>query len=122
MTIDMATHKWVGEFNAIPQGMVKKLMGVDPDDWKEVTKPTDYEFYESLPAWGTMWSFGDAIDDWWLENEDGIQKMSDCGFRIYYSDEFGYFFGIDGAGYDFYAQHWIPLYKARRLKWHETKE
>ena len=48
--------------------------------------------------------------------------MSECGFRIYYSEKYGYFFGIDGAGYDFYEAHWIPLYKARGLKWHENDD
>ena len=38
---------------------------------------------------------------------------------MYESGEFGYFFGIDGAGYDFYECHWIPLYKARGLQWHD---
>ena len=71
--------------------------------------------------WGTMWSFGDGCDDWWLEEKNGIELMSQCGFRIYESEEFGYFFGIDGAGYDFYESHWIPLYKARGLQWHETE-
>ena len=68
-----------------------------------------------------MWSFGDSCDDWWLEEKDGIKIMSECGFRIYESYEFGYFFGIDGAGYDFYESHWIPLYKARGLQWHKTE-
>ena len=75
-----------------------------------------------LPMWGTMWSFGDSCDDWWLEEDDGIKKMSECGFRIYESEEFGYFFGIDGAGYDFYSEHWIPLYKARGLQWHDVEK
>lgn len=75
-----------------------------------------------LPMWGTMWSFGDSCDDWWLEEDDGINKMSECGFRIYESEEFGYFFGIDGAGYDFYESHWIPLYKVRGLQWHNTEK
>lgn len=74
-----------------------------------------------LPMWGTMWSFGSSCDDWWLEEGNGIELMSQCGFRIYESEEFGYFFGIDGAGYDFYESHWIPLYKARGLQWHETE-
>ena len=69
--------------------------------------------------WGTMWSFGDNVDDWWLEKNGGLQAMSNCGFRIYESEEFGYFFGIDGAGYDFYESHWEPLYKARGLQWHD---
>ena len=80
------------------------------------------EKYDLLPIWGTMWSFGDSCDNYWLENENGIQAMSECGFRIYEHEEFGYFFGIDGAGYDFYEAHWVPLYKARGLKWHDEKE
>jgi len=74
---------------------------------------------DALPMWGTMWSFGDSLDDWWVEHDVGLQAMSDCGFRIYYNEEFGYFFGIDGAGYDFYESHWIPLYEKRGLKWHD---
>ena len=71
----------------------------------------------SLPIWGTMWSFGDSCDEDWFEYGDGIALMSQCGFRIFKNEEFGYFFGIDGAGYDFYEAHWIPLYVARGLKW-----
>lgn len=82
----------------------------------------EIERYEPLPMWGTMWSFGDSCDDWWLEESDGIDLMSRCGFRIYESEEFGYFFGIDGAGYSFYDEHWIPLYKARGLHWHSEEE
>ena len=162
MTISDATHEWVREFNAIPQGMISELMDHDIDSWQEVTAPscgdrvycyhegeygsiTSYDEendwytveldngeevqviegnmerdrYDLLPMWGTMWSFGDSADDWWLEEKDGIKVMSECGFRIYEHEEYGYFFGIDGAGYDFYEAHWIPLYKARGLKWHD---
>jgi hypothetical protein len=72
-----------------------------------------------FPMWGTLWQFKDPCDDWWLEEKGGIRIMSECGFRIYHHDEWGYFFGIDGAGYDFFEAHWTPLYKARGLKWHE---
>jgi hypothetical protein len=65
-----------------------------------------------LPMWGWMWQFSDFYEDYWLENENGIRIMSDYGFRIFEHDYWGFFFGIDGAGYDFYAEHWIPLYKA----------
>lgn len=94
------------------------------DDGTEIRcKNGDFEINHDdyLPMWGTMWSFGDSCDDWWLEEGNGIELMSQCGFRIYESEEFGYFFGIDGAGYDFYESHWIPLYKARGLQWHETE-
>lgn len=75
-----------------------------------------------LPMWGTMWSFSDSADDYWLSDGNGIRIMSQCGFRIYEHEEYGYFFGIDGAGYDFYEAHWVPLYKARGLKWHDEEE
>jgi len=77
-----------------------------------------------LPMWGTMWQFSERLDDDWLSGEfgeNGLQIMANCGFRIYEHDEFGYFFGIDGAGYDFYEAHWIPLYKARGLHWHNEE-
>lgn len=69
--------------------------------------------------WGTMWSFGDSCDDHWLEDMGGVRIMSECGFRVYLSDDYGYFFGIDGAGYSFYTEHWVPLYRARGLQWHD---
>lgn len=71
--------------------------------------------------WGWLWQFGDSADDYWLEELDGIRIMSECGFRIYEHEEWGYFFGIDGAGYDFYEAHWEPLYRARGLQWHDPK-
>lgn len=124
MTISEAAHKWVGEFNAIPRAMIDQLMKDHFEEWEEVTVlPEDDEdrYDDWLPMWGTMWSFGDSCDDWWLEEEDGIRIMSECGFRIYNHEEYGYFFGIDGAGYDFYSEHWIPLYKKRGLQWHDPK-
>lgn len=75
-----------------------------------------------LPMWGKMWSFSDYFDKEWIERPSSIRAMSEAGFRIYESDEFGYFFGIDGGGYDFYEKHWIPLYKARGLHWHERDD
>lgn len=78
----------------------------------------DVERAYTLPIWGTMWSFSDPCDVWWLEEQDGLRKMSECGFRIWES-EFGYWFGIDGAGYDFYEDHWVPLYKSRGMQWHD---
>ena len=78
----------------------------------------DVRHDDILPMWGYMWAFDNIWDEEWVSNEDGIEKMSEAGFRIYYNDEFGYFFGIDGAGYDFYEAHWVPLYKQRGLKWH----
>jgi len=74
-----------------------------------------------LPMWGTMWAFTDPTDVEWLNGYLGnhMQEMADCGFRIYEQEDYGYIFGINGAGYDFYEAHWVPLYKARGLKWSE---
>ena len=47
--------------------------------------------------------------------------MIECGFVVCESIDYGYFFGIDGGGYDFYNAHWLPLYKARGLQWHEEE-
>lgn len=80
------------------------------------------EYDDALPMWGTLWAFDDPIDNWWLTERNGIQKMAECGFRIYDQADYQYIFGIDGAGYNFYKAHWIPLYKARGLHWHTISE
>lgn len=90
--------------------------------YRQTINDFEVDRYEFFPMWGTMWQFDDSCDDYWLEERNGLQTMSKCGFRIYYSGEFGYFFGIDGCGYDFYEAHWIPLYEARGLKWHKESE
>lgn len=93
---------------------------LDNDSWTDAERDDfEVERDDGLPMWGTMWTFGDSADDWWLEEGDGIKLMSECGFRVYESEDFGFIFGIDGAGYDFYESHWIPLYKARGLRWHD---
>ena len=100
----------------------RNLYTIELDDGKEVKlNPEDFEVERDdyFPMWSVMWSFGDNCDDWWLEEDDGIRIMSECGFRIYEHEEFGYFFGIDGCGYDFYEAHWLPLYNARGLQWHD---
>ena len=99
----------------------EKIAKVELDSEEEVVEVSindiEVERDDFLPMWGTMWQFDDSCDDWWIENN--LDKMAECGFRIYESYEFGYFFGIDGAGYDFYESHWIPLYDVRGLKWHK---
>ena len=74
-----------------------------------------------FPMWGTMFEPEDIDKDWILGNycESHLQEVANCGFRIYESEDFGILLGIDGAGYDFYESHWIPLYNARELKWHK---
>lgn len=74
-----------------------------------------------LPMWGTLWTVSDSADEYWLSDLDGIRDLSECGFRVYEQDDFGYIFGIDGCGYSFFEAHWIPLYKKRGLQWHDER-
>lgn len=101
----------------------KYVVRLDPNGKEVAYGEDDFEIeYETrLPMWGTMWSFGDSADEWWVNESNGIKALSRCGFRIYKSDKYGIFFGIDGAGYSFYEEHWIPLYKERGLQWHDPE-
>lgn len=96
---------------------------IELDDRTEVKLEQD-EFEvlndDGLPVWGTLWSFSDSCDKWWLG--ENLQAVANCGFRIYESEDYEYLIGIDGAGYDFYESHWIPLYKVRGLQWHKEEE
>ena len=112
----------MNSFNAVPVAVVEKLIQLDPDEVREITPGERDENARYLPMWSTMWSFGDSEDDYWIEKGDGLELMAECGFRIYEQEDFGYLFGIDGAGYSFLHEHWIPLYKARGLRWHEEEE
>lgn len=71
-----------------------------------------------LPMWGWLWN-PESLDEDWIK--DNLEVVAECGFRIYESDEIGVLIGIDGAGYDFYGSHWIPLYKARGFQWHNVE-
>ena len=100
------------------------LYTIEMDDGEEIqAEAEDFEVLRDgfLPMWGAMWAFDDSSDDDWLEH-GGLQKMADCGFRVYEQEDYGYIFGIDVAGYDFYDEHWIPLYRAHGLHWHDKEE
>ena len=67
--------------------------------------------------WGTIFEAKDnTIKDWILDDYEKI--ITEAGFTIIDLSrenegeyETGVFLGVNGAGYDFYDQHWIPLYK-----------
>jgi hypothetical protein len=148
MTIKEAAQEWVRSFNAIPQSLIEKAYPNLFEDGLEILvteKECSYcggtDFTENedgeeicsscerlsedntqeqygLPMWGTMWTFDESLDDDWVRGN--LEIMRECGFWVYESDELGILFGINGAGYDFYKSHWIPLYKARGLQWHDS--
>lgn len=87
------------------------------DSFEQPVLEITEDYADILPMWGVVWTFENKLDEDWAYEH--LEEMANCGFRIYESDELGLFFGIDGAGYDFYTAHWIPLYIKRGLQWHE---
>jgi hypothetical protein len=143
-----ATKSWVREFNAIPQSLIQKVYPNLEEDGLDILiterecnncRETEWETNEDeelvccncgyssedtceawgMPMWGTMWTFGSSLDDHWVK--ENLETMRECGFWVYESDELGVLVGINGAGYDFYESHWVPLYEARGLKWHDEE-
>ena len=79
-TIRDAAEAWVREMNAVPQGMIEKLMGMNTDDWTEITKPaagdTVYVYdlpdeVDSLEHCGTIKSYNEESDLYCIELYDG---------------------------------------------------
>ena len=69
-----------------------------------------------FPMWSTVWQAVGFQSEWIGRNLD---KVANCGFEIYEAEDLdGYIIGVNGAGYDFYEAHWVPLYEAQGLKWH----
>ncbi len=65
---------------------------------------SERESHEFLPMWGFMWQTED--------HDDLRAALLASGFRVYSADDIGIeglLFGVDGAGYNFYPSHWIPL-------------
>ena len=118
-TREDAVRQWVTEMNYFPLDMLLKACG---DDFYEITPYTeeeaeDLENQDLFPMWSYLWQFSDSADERWGESEEGLNTLKKCGFRIYHSEEFGDFIGIDGCGYSFIQEHWTPLYLERGLHW-----
>lgn len=88
----------------------------DEDEIKEAKDELRRDQEEIM--WGTVFEAkSQSLADKILENSDKI--ISDAGLTIVdmsRSDDEGryataVFLGVNGAGYDFYEQHWIPLYR-----------
>lgn len=119
-TREEAARAWVSEMNVFPLEMLIKATD-GGEDLIEITPYTEEEQEdenrEYFPMWQYLWQFSDSADERWAEGEDGLQALKECGFRVYHSEEWGDFIGIDGAGYSFLREHWMPLYIARGLRW-----
>ena len=119
-----ACHAWVMQLNAIPQSMA--FRGDDFDEWEFfgcLDEETAEEYGEEyglvdVPMCGWVWMPSHSTDERWINNNREL--VADLGFTICENYENGWLcLGIDGAGYDFYEAHWLPLYEARGLHWHK---
>ena len=118
-TEDDCAHLWVQEcFQNVDSGWITDR----PDFWER------FEFYGEdgetceygpvdPPMWSTWFEPVDALDVDWIEGH--TRTVAELGFTLIYADGYFYALGIDGAGYNFYTAHWIPLYRRRGLKWHD---
>jgi len=95
---------------------VKSLDGVDEGQIDDAKESLDMEQSEIM--WGTLFEAKDTmLAEKILANDEKI--INGLGFTIIdmsRSDKVdayqtGVFLGINGAGYDFYEQHWVPLYR-----------
>lgn len=95
----------------------------EPCEYCEGNKQGDYTFEPTLawPAgWGTLFHPRDMVDEKRIR-KDAQGCAEAAGVLIYDSDETGLLLAIDGAGYDFYEAHWVPLYEWLGYHWHEEE-
>ena len=84
---------------------------VEDDEEKYDLDDVEVEHDSFLPMWGAMWTFNNSYEEDWARNH--LYEFSEMGFRVYkYKPTGTLYFGIDGAGYNFYEAHWSPLYNA----------
>lgn len=68
-------------------------------------------------GWGTLFHDRDGF------LRDHAKEAEGAGFMVFESEYFeGLILGVDGGGYDFHEAHWLPLYRARGMRWHELRE
>lgn len=113
------TRCWVNEgFEQIPERLVLnhtnffehfEFFGIDND--------TDEYSYVEAPMWSMYFMPNASLDARWIT--DNAEAIARLGFTVIYEDGELFALGIDGAGYDFYEAHWIPLYGLRGFQWHD---
>jgi hypothetical protein len=77
---------------------------------EEAVREFEEELHGFPVAWNCMWSPRESVYGGQLE------ALTEAGFIVYAVSKhtdipygFDHVFGVDGAGYDFYDQHWRPL-------------
>lgn len=77
----------------------------------------ELDVYEDWPSWGSVFRIKDSNMKSQIKNL--AKDVAEIGFLVLY-DKFQneLYLGIDGGGFDFYTDLWIPLYDVLGLKWH----
>ena len=118
-------HLFVNErFDNIDSTMVTDFPGwYETYSFRGVSDDEDFEPEEDglgwvePPMWNTWFEPSDSFI--YEKIEDMAKEVADLGFTLIYRDGEFWGLGIDGAGYSFYEEHWIPLYDLFGLTWHE---
>lgn len=98
------------------------ILPEDEDEELELDINEPYQEFDScFPMWGTLFNPNDSFVSDWIEEH--LFETSNCGFRIFQDEQTGeIYLGVEGAGYDFYEAHWVKLYDAMGLQWHDSEE
>lgn len=88
------------------------------DEYEAEEQEVDYG-YVDVPMWST-WFIPNGLTRDWIERNEEI--VMDCGFTIIYYDDDLFAIGVDGAGYSFLDTHFLHLYDAMGMKWHDEDE
>ena len=72
------------------------------------------------PMWNTWFMPTEFMDiDWIKNNQEEIALLGFTIIEIIHDRFEEVALGIDGAGYSFYENHFVPLYELRGFQWHE---
>lgn len=111
-----ACKKWITrDWSKIPSWLI-----TDDAEWYEKWDiiADDEEEWPEFPMWGTLFAPDEWLDEEWID--ENREAVIECGFTILENRAMGsLMLGVNGAGYDFYEAHWIPLYEKRGLLWHD---
>lgn len=80
------------------------------------------EYCEFYSMWNYVWLITQpSVEEKIINNLEYV--CNELGFYVYQDYENGYLWlGINGAGYDFYEKHWIPLYDFLGYHWHTEEK
>ena len=114
---------WLTEdWDHIPMRLIEN-QGDFYESWDFVGMEADEDGEEvyghvDIPMWGTAFA-PCQLDLEWMEEHS--REVAELGFTLIFENGSLFALGIDGAGYDFYEHHWIPLYRLRGLQWHDQE-